>query len=81
MMAALAAVWLTATIGVRVQAQQAPPRLAPEMDPARAERLYVSTDPSDHSTGYDFTRDVDRKAVVDRRYARCHERRRRPTGK
>jgi dipeptidyl aminopeptidase/acylaminoacyl peptidase len=50
-------------------AQQGPRRPAPQMDPARAQRLYVSTDPNDHSTGYDFTRDVDRKAETDRRYA------------
>ena len=66
--AALAAVWLTATTGVRVQAQP-PQHPVPAMDPARAERLYVSTDPTEHSTGYDFARDVERKAVVDRRYA------------
>jgi dipeptidyl aminopeptidase/acylaminoacyl peptidase len=50
-------------------AQQGSRRPAPEMDPARAQRLYVSTDPNDHSTGYDFKRDVDRKAETDRRYA------------
>jgi len=50
-------------------AQQGPRRPAPQMDPDRAQRLYVSTDPNDHSTGYDFKRDVDRKAETDRRYA------------
>ena len=50
-------------------ASQGSRRPAPEMDPARAQRLYVSTDPNDHSTGYDFKRDVDRKAETDRRYA------------
>ncbi|HET7923298.1 MAG TPA: alpha/beta fold hydrolase [Rhodanobacteraceae bacterium] len=53
----------------RAAVQQGSRRPAPVMDPARAQRLYVSTDPNDHSTGYDFKRDVDRKAETDRRYA------------
>jgi dipeptidyl aminopeptidase/acylaminoacyl peptidase len=50
---------------------QAPPRQRPEavMAPARARRLYVSTDPKDHAAGYDFKRDIDAKAQSDARYA------------
>jgi len=40
-----------------------------QMDPGRAERLYVSNDPNDHAPGYNFQRDVERKAEIDRRYA------------
>ncbi|KKR88355.1 MAG: hypothetical protein UU37_C0005G0001, partial [Candidatus Gottesmanbacteria bacterium GW2011_GWA2_41_12] len=43
-------------------------RPEPAMDPARARRLYVSNDPKDHSLGYDFQRDMDRKAATDKRY-------------
>ena len=32
-------------------------------------QLYVSNDPKHHSPGYDFQRDIDGKAVNDRRYA------------
>jgi dipeptidyl aminopeptidase/acylaminoacyl peptidase len=39
------------------------------MDPERARQLYVSNRPEDHSTGYDFKRDMDAKAAVDKRYA------------
>jgi dipeptidyl aminopeptidase/acylaminoacyl peptidase len=39
------------------------------MDAARARALYVSNDPKDHSPGYDFKRDQDQKAEIDRRYA------------
>jgi dipeptidyl aminopeptidase/acylaminoacyl peptidase len=39
-----------------------------EMDPARAQALYVSNDPKDHARGYDFQRDMDRKAQIDKRY-------------
>ena len=52
------------------QAQPAPP--APEPaggHDARAKALYVSTDPADHSRGYDFERDIQNKAEIDRRYA------------
>jgi dipeptidyl aminopeptidase/acylaminoacyl peptidase len=35
----------------------------------RAERLYVSNDPKDHAPRYDFQRDIDGKAEIDRRYA------------
>src|SRR5690242_4080513 len=48
------------------QGQRAP---AQQMDPERAQRLYVSTDPKDHSTGYNFQRDLDRKNEGDTRYA------------
>ena len=47
----------------------APARQGSSVDPARAERLYVSTDPGDHAIGYDFDRDVARKAEIDARYA------------
>ncbi len=57
-------------------AQQDAPRQPPaqarpqvEMDPQRARALYVSTDPKDHSRGYNFQRDIDAKAETDRRYA------------
>jgi len=30
--------------------------------------LYVSKDPKDHAPGYDFQRDIDRKAEIDKRY-------------
>ena len=52
-------------------AAQATPRQRPEpvIDPDRARRLYVSTDPKDHAPGYDFTRDIDAKAQTDARYA------------
>jgi dipeptidyl aminopeptidase/acylaminoacyl peptidase len=46
--------------------QQARPQ--PPMDPERARRLYVTVDPKDHSTGYNFQRDLDAKAQTDRRY-------------
>jgi dipeptidyl aminopeptidase/acylaminoacyl peptidase len=45
---------------------QTPP---PQMDEARARRLYVSTNPEDHSRGRDFARDMTQKAEIDRRYA------------
>jgi dipeptidyl aminopeptidase/acylaminoacyl peptidase len=50
----------------RQASQQARPQ--PAMDPERARRLYVSIDPNDHSTGYNFQRDLDDKAQADRRY-------------
>ncbi len=46
-----------------------PARPQPAMDPERARQLYVSVDPNDHSTGYNFQRDIDAKAETDRRYA------------
>jgi dipeptidyl aminopeptidase/acylaminoacyl peptidase len=50
--------------------QAAPARQRPAtMDPERAKRLYVSTDPENHSKGYNFQRDIDRKAEADKRYA------------
>jgi dipeptidyl aminopeptidase/acylaminoacyl peptidase len=39
------------------------------VDPERARSLYVSTDPADHAPSYNFQRDIDRKAEIDRRYA------------
>jgi dipeptidyl aminopeptidase/acylaminoacyl peptidase len=44
-------------------------RPAPPLDSERAQRLYVSTDPKDHSLGYNFQRDVERKSESDKRYA------------
>jgi dipeptidyl aminopeptidase/acylaminoacyl peptidase len=52
-------------------ASAAPPRAQrpqPAMDPERAQRLYVSTDPKDHSAGTNFQRDIDEKAKIDARY-------------
>jgi len=46
-----------------------PARPQPAMDPERTRQLYVSVDPNDHSTGYNFQRDIDAKAETDRRYA------------
>jgi dipeptidyl aminopeptidase/acylaminoacyl peptidase len=39
------------------------------MDPDRARSLYVSNRPEDHAPGYDFQRDIDAKAAIDKRYA------------
>jgi dipeptidyl aminopeptidase/acylaminoacyl peptidase len=61
-------------------AQQAPPapattsqprpqRPQPPMDPDRAQRLYVSADPKDHSPGTNFQRDIEAKQKIDERYA------------
>lgn len=47
---------------------QRPPRPEIPMDPARARALYVSKDPKDHAPGYDFQRDLDAKAAIDKRY-------------
>lgn len=60
----LAAVFVIAASPVFAQA-----RPAPQMEPDRARRLYVSNDPNDHSTGHNFQSDVDRKAQIDKRYA------------
>jgi dipeptidyl aminopeptidase/acylaminoacyl peptidase len=80
-MAVLTAAVVTAATGLIGQApaptdaaRQAPaqtPRLrpVPDIDPVRAARLYVSTDPNDHSAGYNFQRDIDRKTESDARYA------------
>jgi dipeptidyl aminopeptidase/acylaminoacyl peptidase len=53
------------------QPQPPPARQRPalQMDEERARTLYVSNDPKDHSPGYDFQRDVDQKAEMDKRYA------------
>jgi dipeptidyl aminopeptidase/acylaminoacyl peptidase len=48
---------------------ETPARPQPQVDPDRARVLYVSKDPADHALGYDFQRDVERKAETDRRYA------------
>jgi len=40
-----------------------------KMDPERAERLYVSNDPADHSRGVNFEAAIKNKAEIDRRYA------------
>jgi dipeptidyl aminopeptidase/acylaminoacyl peptidase len=51
--------------------RQTPPpqRPEPRIDEARARELYVSTDPAEHSNGYDFDRAIREKAETDRRYA------------
>lgn len=50
-------------------AQPRPQRPPPPMDPDRAQRLYVSTDPKDHSAGTNFQRDIEAKQKIDDRYA------------
>jgi dipeptidyl aminopeptidase/acylaminoacyl peptidase len=50
-------------------AQPRPQRPQPPVDPERAQRLYVSTDPKDHSTGTNFQRDIEAKQKIDERYA------------
>jgi dipeptidyl aminopeptidase/acylaminoacyl peptidase len=40
-----------------------------KMDPDRAERLYVSNDPADHSRGVNFEAAIQNKAQIDARYA------------
>ena len=49
------------------QGQRARPQVP--VDEERARRLYVSNRPEDHAPGYDFDRDIARKAEIDRRYA------------
>jgi dipeptidyl aminopeptidase/acylaminoacyl peptidase len=51
--------------------QSPPARQRPQIqiDEERARTLYVSKDPKDHSPGYDFQRDMDQKAEIDKRYA------------
>lgn len=65
--AALSSAWLVCVPSAR-PAAQAPTRPAPQIDPDRARSLYVSKDPKDHAPGYDFQRDIDRKAEIDKRY-------------
>lgn len=73
------AVAVTAAEPARDQAGQAqPPATQPTtqraprpeipMDPARARALYVSKEPKDHAPGYNFQRDIDAKAAIDKRY-------------
>src|SRR4029450_6708273 len=70
----------TAAMTAVAAAQQAPPapattsqprpqRPQPPMDPDRAQRLYVSADPKDHSPGTNFQRDIEAKQKIDERYA------------
>ena len=71
------AVLAAAAITAEQQPSERPPqadgpqRQRPEvqMDPERARRLYVSTDPKDHTPGRDFQGDIDAKARIDARYA------------
>jgi dipeptidyl aminopeptidase/acylaminoacyl peptidase len=51
------------------EGQQSSRQASSEMNRGRAERLYVSVDPRDHSIGYNFQRDLDAKKETDRRYA------------
>jgi dipeptidyl aminopeptidase/acylaminoacyl peptidase len=53
----------------RQQSPSARPRAPIQIDEERARGLYVSKDPKDHSPGYDFQRDIDQKAEMDKRYA------------
>ena len=50
----------------RVQVQEL--RMQVPLDPDRARQLYVPTDPAYHSIGRNYQRDVDLKALDDRRY-------------
>ncbi len=45
------------------------PRPQVKVDPQRAERLYVSTDPADHSRGVDFERAIKGRQETEQRYA------------
>ena len=56
------------TQGQQLRPQVQDPRAQIPMDPDRARRLYVSTDPKDHSPGRNFERDVEQKAEIDKRY-------------
>jgi dipeptidyl aminopeptidase/acylaminoacyl peptidase len=51
------------------QSPPARPRAQIQIDEERARALYVSRDPKDHSPGYDFQRDIEQKAEMDKRYA------------
>jgi hypothetical protein len=46
-----------------------PPRPQPAVDPDRAQLLYVSSNPKDHSVRTDFQRDIEAKRKIDERYA------------
>jgi dipeptidyl aminopeptidase/acylaminoacyl peptidase len=48
--------------------QEAAPRQGPPIDQNRAQQLYVSKDPKDHSPGYNYQRDIDAKVKDDFRY-------------
>jgi dipeptidyl aminopeptidase/acylaminoacyl peptidase len=62
----------TAFVLAQSSSQQpaAPARPRPQIpiDEQRARTLYVSKDPKDHAPGYDFQRDINQKAEIDRRY-------------
>lgn len=73
-LAAFAAAVLVASAAPRLVAQppapgQQRPRPEPKMDPGRAQKLYVSNNPDDHSLGRDFARDVEQKKTTDARFA------------
>ncbi|MEO6239495.1 MAG: hypothetical protein ABIQ52_21060, partial [Vicinamibacterales bacterium] len=53
---------------VPATAQPRPPRPPVPMDAERAQRLYVSADPKEHSTGTNFERDIAAKQKIDERY-------------
>jgi len=59
---------LSAILGGQ-QPAQSPPRSDVPMNQERARRLYVSDDPTDHTPGHDYGRDMNTKAEIDRRYA------------
>jgi dipeptidyl aminopeptidase/acylaminoacyl peptidase len=68
--------WVSCVAGLAFAQSAAQPQTQParqrppiQMDEERARRLYVSDDPKDHSPGYDFQRDIEQKAEIDRRYA------------
>ncbi|MGH9331137.1 MAG: alpha/beta hydrolase family protein [Vicinamibacterales bacterium] len=50
-------------------AERQRPQIQIQIDEQRARSLYVSKDPKDHAPGYNFQRDIDGKAEIDRRYA------------
>jgi dienelactone hydrolase len=58
----------TGAPGDRPQGQGRGQRPPVNMDPARAERLYVSNDPADHARGVDFERQVTDRQGTERRY-------------
>jgi dipeptidyl aminopeptidase/acylaminoacyl peptidase len=62
--------------GSRLPTAQEPARSAagqsrpePTMDPERAKKLYVSSDPDDISLGHNFQRDIEEKKKTDARFA------------
>ncbi len=57
----------------QAQGQERGQRPPVKMDPERAERLYVSTDPADHSRGVDFERAIKARQETEQRYAEASQ--------